>query len=319
MLNEQYMLASAVDPHSPTTVPVTNRVIKMLSLQGSSFRSFGENTILLLNRETETSQQLLILKALYLLFTTRATYEYFYLNDLKVLLDIIVRNLMDLPEEKTSLRHTYLRVLYPLLAHTQLSHPPPYKRDEVHRALGALVGGGAHFAPTDETTLRLVDRVSNVEWLRGSEEESPSPVSSPEREGEAKRKNKPKHLGISLSDSQAASSVSVVDIAAVTEKPGIKTPSRATGQRKLEEEQGRAAEVNGAGRARKELPEVPRHKHGVPCGQAATLHVSGGKRVPPKAPPPRRRGRTGAVAVNRGVNHGAAVTTAPEGSEIPGQ
>src|SRR6187402_1899869 len=109
------MLASTdapLDPTSPTT-PLTNRVVKLLSLRGPHFRTFGENIILLLNRETETALQLLILKLLYLLFTTRATYEYFYTNDLRVLLDVIIRNLLDLPDEKISLRHTYLRVLYP--------------------------------------------------------------------------------------------------------------------------------------------------------------------------------------------------------------
>ena len=289
------MLASTVDPLSPT-LPVTNRLIKMLSLHGPSYRSFGENIILVLNRETETSQQLLILKALYLLFTTKATYEYFYTNDLKVLLDIILRNLMDLPEEKMSLRHTYLRVLYPLLAHTQLSQPPHYKRDEIQKALRILVGGGTHFAPTDETTLRLVDRVSNVEWLReAAENGSPSPESSPER------KSRPKFLGISLPDSQRASSVSVVDVAAVTEKPGIKTPSRSTEFKNPMED-----ETDAEPPPKKAVPEVPKHRHGV------TLHVNGKKKTPPKAPPPRRKGRAAAAAPT-------VVTTAPEGSEVTGQ
>src|SRR6266536_3687157 len=115
----------------PTQTPLTNRVIKLLSHKGSSYMTFGENIILLLNRETETSLQLLILKLLYLLFTTKATHEYFYTNDLRVLLDVIIRNLLDLPNELVSLRHTYLRVLYPLLAYTQLNQPPHYKRDEI--------------------------------------------------------------------------------------------------------------------------------------------------------------------------------------------
>lgn len=297
------MLASTVDPLSPT-LPVTNRLIKMLSLHGSSYRSFGENIILVLNRETETSQQLLILKALYLLFTTKATYEYFYTNDLKVLLDIIIRNLMDLPEEKMSLRHTYLRVLYPLLAHTQLSQPPHYKRDEIQKALRILVGGGTHFAPTDETTLRLVDRVSNVEWLREAAAakaenggSSPSPESSPER------KSRPKFLGISLSNSQRASSVSVSDVAAVTEKPGIKTPSRSSEfKNPLGDDEADGTEPP----PKKVVPEVPKHRHGV------TLHVNGKKKTPPKAPPPRRKGRASAAAPT-------VVTTAPEGSEVPEQ
>ncbi|TDZ28213.1 Protein dip1 [Colletotrichum spinosum] len=257
-----YMLAStdvAADPDS-TTVPFTNRVIKCISLHGSLFRTFGENIILLLNRETETSLQLLILKLLYLLFTTKATYEYFYTNDLKVLLDVIIRNLMDLPDEKMSLRHTYLRVLYPLLVHTQLSHPPHYKRDEIIKVLQILGGlGHSHFAPADETT-----SVSEAEVAR-------------------------KFLGISLSRSQTASSMSVVDVAAVMEKPGVITPSR-----KAEADAGTTGDESRAGsgtfRTGRPLPEVPKHRHGVPVEQtAATIHLNGPKKIPPKAPPPRRR------------------------------
>lgn len=137
----------------------------------------------------ETSLQLLTLKLLYLLFTTPPTHEYFYTNDLRVLVDILIRNLLDLPEEASALRHTYLRVLYPLLAHTQLRYPPHYKREEVKRLLNIMVRGQfsgddedcariAHFEEVDETTKRLVLRCSNVEWLQDSEPESR--VSSPE-------------------------------------------------------------------------------------------------------------------------------------------
>lgn len=262
---------AAVDPMSPAA-PLTNRVVKVLSLNGPLYRTFGENIILLLNRATETALQLLILKLLYLLFTTHATYEYFYTNDLRVLLDVIIRNLLDLPNESASLRHTYLRVLYPLLAHTQLNQPPHYKRDEILRVLAILSGSGnVHFAPADETTLRLVDRVANVEWLNTPTPPTSTPTSptSPtgtlgtvttfdttatartstssssgsvatvssivtddsntaeEKAREADRDQVVnKFLGISLSLDGRLSRASVDDVAAVKEKPGVKTPSR---------------------------------------------------------------------------------------------
>lgn len=320
VMNEQYMVAAttaAVDASTPA-VPITNRVIKILSLHGPSFRTFGENIILLLNRETETSLQLLILKLLYLLFTTKGTYEYFYTNDLRVLLDVIIRNLLDLPDESMSLRHTYLRVLYPLLAHTQLSHPPHYKREEILKVLSILSGEGSlHFAPADETTLRLVDRVSKVRWLGES------------AEGEVARK----FLGISLSHAQTQSNVSVVDVAAVMEKPGVKTPSRSRAAAvdvvDAAKELAGSAPAPGAGpRAGKEaapkpkkvLPAVPRHRHGKPTtplppkvlvndsgnnnnnsasginntsniNSTSSSTSNGGppaKKLPPKTPPPRR-------------------------------
>ncbi|KAJ5777947.1 hypothetical protein N7520_001193 [Penicillium odoratum] len=175
-----------ISAHDPVDGPssstkLTNKVIKVLSVYGGLYKTFGENIILLINREAETSLQLLTLKLLYLIFTTPSTYEYFFTNDLHVLVDILIRNLLDLPEEAAPLRHTYLRVLYPLLAHTQLRQPPHYKRNELRKVLSLLVRGQVsygndteeakilHFEEVDETTRRLVARCATVEWLRNAE------------------------------------------------------------------------------------------------------------------------------------------------------
>ncbi|KAI3319948.1 hypothetical protein HD806DRAFT_254504 [Xylariaceae sp. AK1471] len=297
VLNEQYMVASATavtDPALPNA-PLTNRVVKCLSLYGRDYKTFGENIILLLNRETETSMQLLILKLLYLLFTTKATYEYFYTNDLRVLLDVIIRNLLDLPRELTSLRHTYLRVLYPLLAHTQLSQPPHYKKEEIQKVMKLLAGtGNVHFEAADETTLRLVDRVSKVQWL----------LEDGTGAGEVARK----FLGISLSSTDAASNISVVDVAAVMEKPGVQTRSRkAEGEAELDINRTEVRTAEGRrvaptpNRAKKPPPEVPKHRHGTPYASAVPpVHGNGGppKKLPPQAPPPRRKGRLKTVTSN---------------------
>lgn len=47
---------------------------------------------------------LLILKLLYLLFTTSGTHEYFYTNDLCVLVDVFIRELNDLGDESEGVR-----------------------------------------------------------------------------------------------------------------------------------------------------------------------------------------------------------------------
>lgn len=46
--------------------------------------------------------QLLILKLLYVLFTTKGMSEYFYTNDLCVLVDVFIRELADLGDEHES-------------------------------------------------------------------------------------------------------------------------------------------------------------------------------------------------------------------------
>ncbi|KAH7395731.1 hypothetical protein BKA64DRAFT_734106 [Cadophora sp. MPI-SDFR-AT-0126] len=301
VLNEQWMVASTRSPteSDPPSSPLTNRVIKILSLHGSSYMTFGENIILLLNRETETSLQLLILKLLYLLFTTRATHEYFYTNDLRVLLDVIIRNLLDLPNELVSLRHTYLRVMYPLLAHTQLNQPPHYKHDEILKVLSILGGSAnAHWEPADETTVRLVHRVAKVPWLRDDDVVS---------EGEVARKL----LGISLSPTQTASMASVVDVAGVMEKPGVQTPSK-----KLEFEEGvhdHDGEKEGNENQEIQVKTTPTKRHPPPPVRSRRhapppvppmIQVNGGKKLPPKAPP-RRRTKLKSMSSSGNLEHQA--------------
>lgn len=54
------------------------------------------------------------------------------------------------------LRHTYLRVLYPLLNHTQLRNDP-YKRPQIKLVLKSLISQG-HIRDVNATTTRLVER-----------------------------------------------------------------------------------------------------------------------------------------------------------------
>jgi len=284
------MVSSTTSPvvDSVPSLPLTNRVIKILSLQGSDYRTFGENIIILLNRETETSLQLLILKLLYLLFTTKATHEYFYTNDLRVLLDVIIRNLLDLPNELISLRHTYLRVLHPLLSYTQLSQPPHYKRSEIIKVLSLLGGStNAHFAPADETTVRLVERVAQVSWLR-DEDASEGEIAG-------------KLLGISLSANQAASTISVVDVAAVMEKPGVQTPSRKADTAEKVHVDGGSEEEQIT--SSEKPPTWRRAPPAIPI-----IKLNGHKKLPPKTPP-RRRTRLKAVAIPSDTHSGQDSTT----------
>lgn len=202
-----------------------------------TYKTFGCNLILLLNRESETSLQLLILKVLYLIFGSTQTAEYFYTNDLHVLVDVILRNLMDLPSDSpaaNALRHTYLRVLHPILTHSQISKPPFYKQDDISQILHLLVTSGNHFAPVDETTQRLVKRCAAVPWLQpptitrtDTSETTDSGVQSPTEPaaGDGQKELARRMLGMSVDDG-GASSTSVLEVASHIAEPGVKTPSR---------------------------------------------------------------------------------------------
>lgn len=166
------MPAPAVDPHSgkrkKERKSITNRILDVLMRRLHSSKTFGENIIFMLNRASNTEEdlvmQLLLLKILYLLFTTPGTQEYFYTNDLRVLVDVFLRELVDLPEESEALRHTYLRVLNPLLTNTQL-RDAPYKSLLIRRTLQSLVSQ-SNISEVTPTTRRLVERCLNADWCR---------------------------------------------------------------------------------------------------------------------------------------------------------
>ena len=232
-------------PSSPdSNGAITNRILKLLSVHGPSYRTFGENLILLLNRESALGAQLLILKLLYLLFTTPSTYEYFYTNDLHVLVDVIIRNLLDLDpgnadigrtedgserDGQRALRHTYLRVLCPLLKNTQLAKEGDnYKRAEVRKLLYLLVNrSSAHFAPVDETVIRLVIRCKQVDWLREEGDEQDQEIERKLSEVASEDTQISKKM-LGMLDEAGVSSLSVVDVSAkvTKEKPSVPAPRR---------------------------------------------------------------------------------------------
>lgn len=323
----------------------------------------------------ETSLQLLTLKLLYLIFTTPSTYEYFYTNDLRVLVDILMRNLLDLPEEAAALRHTYLRVFYPLLAHTQLKYPPHYKREEVKRMLGILVNNQVsgeddhdrvtHFADADETTKRLVTRCHHVEWIRDSQsdaltesysmnsrvlviatdtetqEEATTDATTPISPGSdgtisptKLTSGSPKiistldprqaeMLGMHL-DHARSSSHSVMEVAALKEKPGVMTPSR---KDTTSSEHSIDAILSTKARQRPELPKARRSRarrvrqeddaKSIEESLAPPSSTSRStSRPPPALPPPRRSLQIGSShhlpTVSPGKDHANKVGLKPE-------
>ncbi|GAA6015386.1 hypothetical protein JCM11491_000407 [Sporobolomyces phaffii] len=186
-LNEQFMVSAlpVLPPGSPAQLPPpilpTNKkkeakelrgpnfVLECLKEKGDTCKTFGENIIFILNRSDGTPDSLcvslLILKVLYLLFTTSGTQEFFYTNDLCVLVDVFIRELHDLGEESEGLKHTYLRVLHPLMTNTQLRHHP-YKRPELRKILETLVRPSL-YREVDATTRRLVERNLRGSWCAG--------------------------------------------------------------------------------------------------------------------------------------------------------
>ena len=328
----------------------------------------------------ETSLQLLTLKLLYLIFTTPSTQEYFYTNDLRVLVDILIRNLLDLPADASALRHTYLRVLYPLLAHSQLKNPPHYKREEIRELLAVLAGAQqihekgdddvsgrlwGHFEEADETTKRLVTRCRTVIWLTEPETTvsdieaavddgtptSPVDAISGERvppvppvPRKLRKRNVAKRVTGYLAlqhESARESALSVLEVAAQRERPGVITPSRkaslqdaaskkekplppktrrSTWSRKAREVGPSPREYNAGDRATLTTAEEPT-QDSLEVG-AATSATSGGLDHPPSAkqPPPTPKARRWHGLRRKKEDEGSGATRyddVTEGSAFP--
>lgn len=154
----------------------SSKVLDLISLDIDGYVEFGAKLVLLLNRAIDTCLQIMGLKLLYLLFTNEPTYEYFYTNDLLVLIDVFIRELHDLPNDEEQLINTYLRVLHPLMTNSQIRHEP-YKIESLTDVLEMLSGhkGSSTFLPVSETTLRLAVRCLGVPWLDYT---FPSPIST---------------------------------------------------------------------------------------------------------------------------------------------
>ncbi|KAH6910610.1 hypothetical protein BKA70DRAFT_1463680 [Coprinopsis sp. MPI-PUGE-AT-0042] len=154
-LNEQFMVTGL---GGDTPEGSTNRIIRIL------------------HTPEDLCVQLLILKLIYILFTTKGLTEYFYTNDLCVLVDVFLRELSNLDERNES-------------------------RPQIMALLESLISN-ASIREVNPTTKRLVERCLSGEWcvhLRGPTLEVPG---SPQSDVSSIRSPPGQYHSISLTSSQ---------------------------------------------------------------------------------------------------------------------
>lgn len=171
LVNEQYLMKSY------SCDDVQNKVFDMLmnddkGPNNSNITGFINLLIYHLNREESHIIKILILKFLYLVFTSSYTTKLVYLNDLKILVDIFIREINDLDysadNEHKMLMITYLKVLYPLLMFSQLNEDSGYKKGELIDLLGNLIlnSTSSKEKKDDEVVPSLAGRCMAVPWLK---------------------------------------------------------------------------------------------------------------------------------------------------------
>ncbi|KAI5955515.1 LDB17 [Candida theae] len=173
LINEQFLMSSySRHDHS-------NKVFEELIHNDNNTKSNVNNIVgfinLLiyhLNREESQIIILLILKFLYLVFTTSFTAKLIYRNDLKILLDIFIRELDNLQHKDNILIVTYLRVLYPILMFSELNECGGYKSQQLYNVLSNIVVNSGPKSADDSSEgkiiMDLAIKCMDVKWLKNS-------------------------------------------------------------------------------------------------------------------------------------------------------
>ncbi|KXS18175.1 hypothetical protein M427DRAFT_54005 [Gonapodya prolifera JEL478] len=144
-LNEQFLVAQR-----------ENLVLSTLKSRHGSSKTFAENLVFIFNRAEDTRIQLQLLKLFYVLFADTTLSHFLYPNDLRVVLDVILREVPNLDLNHAALRAAYLRVLKPLLFQTGLVEMK-YKLEEVKSAALAIWKAGE--GDVDDTSRRVAERL----------------------------------------------------------------------------------------------------------------------------------------------------------------
>lgn len=177
-LNEQYMMFAR-------EYEIENKIFKYLC-SSSVHTTFTELLLLQFNRVQDKSLKIMMCKVLHLILCStknNLSMNFFYLNDLNVLTDVLIRELQNISEHEEILRNYYLRVLLPLLKNTELCNTH-YKKEELKNLLHYLssmdnISGGD--SPTQEqqlTTKLATSMLRQVSWIDENIEEFDSDSTS---------------------------------------------------------------------------------------------------------------------------------------------
>ncbi|KAM9936600.1 hypothetical protein OXX80_003832 [Metschnikowia pulcherrima] len=194
LINEQYMMRSISSKVSENKVIEGLLTARKESVNGIC--GFINLLVYHMNREESHIIRIQMLKFLFLMFSSPVSAKLAYLNDLKILVDIVIRELNDLDyssdrssHENCILALTYLKVLHPLLTKTQLNDIfPKYKTFEISEVLSNVIVNcdissndaydehtqTASNSPSNaKVILKSATKCLSISWLRSPRKQGP--------------------------------------------------------------------------------------------------------------------------------------------------
>lgn len=167
-VNEQYMAKYCQDSS------VENKVFNVILRDHSLFDKMSGILLMNFNRIRSSLMKILSLKFLYLTFTTSLTCEFWYVNDLRVLMDIFLREIESLSiSAEGPLVLTYLKVFLPMLMFTALKHNH-YKEDHLLDCLQYMITCEDATEPITKACVKIIKFL--VSGQKNSPVEPPTPV-----------------------------------------------------------------------------------------------------------------------------------------------
>lgn len=167
-VNEQYMARYCQDSS------VENKIFNLILRDHSLFDKMSGILLVNFNRIRSSLTKILSLKFLYLTFTTSLSCEFWYLNDLRVLMDIFLREIESLSiAAEGPLVLTYLKVFLPMLMFTALKHNR-YKEDQLLDCLQYMITCEDATEPISKASVKIIKFL--VGGQKTSPVEPPTPV-----------------------------------------------------------------------------------------------------------------------------------------------
>jgi hypothetical protein len=158
ILNEQYMYRCGVMIHTEDGV---NYVLDSMLKNIKYFQAFNEILVLNFNRGTDVVDQILMMKFLYVVFSNEISNSLVYLNDIKIIVDIIIRQLFDLQSSNYDyLVCIYLRVLRCIMTKTDLVDHN-YKKNDLKEVLNYICTN----EDSSEKVRRLAQKCIQCDYL----------------------------------------------------------------------------------------------------------------------------------------------------------
>lgn len=166
VLNEQYIFKFGLKFDTDQEEFNKNSIMKVMTKNIKYFQVFCEILILNFNRDMDRVDQILMLKFLYIVFLNKCTNGIVYLNDLKIIVDIIIRELFNLQlDQYDYLVNIYIRVLNCLLINTELKKDI-YKKNELEEVLNYIIDS----EESKPQTKKLAKKCLNCKFFNNEEQ-----------------------------------------------------------------------------------------------------------------------------------------------------